>query len=1260
MPTVQDLETTIAALQQTVQAITTELTQLTTQVIAIASVIAPATGVPIPSASGTTVPPADLITDTTGTLWTLVSTTTSGAQISRSGTVDSSTSNVTIILFLSNIVYYQTGVAWYSWTNNAWVSVPDPRPTLPVASDITVAAQSGQASVIIPSVLGAFVSTTLLTVPVNGTVGLSGINIVYTPRAGFTGKDVFTYRVANALGQQSNTSTVTVNVTALVVLTTSNITTSVLSGASLTIPPAVVGTFTSVQFTNPSHGSVTLSGTNLLYTPVNGYTGLDSFTYFVTNALGLQSNTSTVSINVGASVAPVASSTNFTATKGIANTITPTVNKVYASAQVKTQPAHGTVAVSGLSFIYTPTAGYTGADSFTYAVTDQFNQQSNTATIAITVVVIGARPWANGVYPPDWTQATNTINATSLGITQNWDVTINTSTADSAALNLTRNSAGFVAAIQSINLVDQASDLTLAASGSSVMTTRYSAIADALNANKASIFVLRIGYEPNTSTVGPLAWQPGTAGAATYCAAFRTFAGILRTKCPWLAIDWTYLPTGSDPSLFYPGDYYVDIVGGDYYSQIVGGWTSALNGAFGLTWQSTFATSTASKNATNAAVGPAGEAATGGSKFMSIPQFCANNVVADDSAFITNMFSWVTGKGTSIAYVGYYNQEGVQGSAQLDQHPTCKAAYLTAINNTTYSGFIPYRTLPTPTANNESVTAKTAVATLVPPSSTSSWSQIIVISQPAHGTVTIASTAPPPPPPPPPPVTPPPPPPPPVAPPPPPPPPPVVNTNLVPVCSTFNGTGWNDFSTTISGTTVADPTGVGQAQVVIFGTTQCSVSYTLPTALLPNTTYTASIYAQLQSGTGVIYFAWYDGTDHFSPGFNTSTTWQAIGSWTFTTGATAATNFAIANLQFAGSTGASNIALWGLKIEPGSARTTFVGCQGSAPPPPPPPVAPPPPPPPPPPPASNNNLVGVCSTFNGPGWSQFNATIASATVVDIFGNSTPPPPPPPPTSTGKVLAAWVQPFGTPNPTLAQIVAAAPKYTCFIGVSLIPSGPQAFTFDTVIPPGDSASTIATWKALGKGAYLQMFDSSPFSLLSQADADALFPVLTGYIDQYGFNGFSWDMESGGTTFLPQFIINISSRLKTKYGAGFVINMAPRHYDLVSSGLITALLDSSMDYALFQEYDNAVYSDPAFAQMIFDMNDTIVNLGVPASKVCIGFANRDATGDVSAALAAQIITFMQTTYPGFRGAGIWTVEGDAQFSWAYHNALAPVLGL
>jgi hypothetical protein len=152
--------------------------------------------------------------------------------------------------------------------------------------------------------------------------------------------------------------------------------------------------FTYKIATNPAHGS--LSGFNsttgaVTYTSSGNFTGADSFTFEVTDSVtGLTSVASTVSLTV--LPPPTANSLNVTVGKGQATTLTLTGSAPNGDAfsfSVSTNPANGSVSgfLSGGQIIYTPNAGFTGADSFQFKVTDIVTTLTSTATVTITVSV---------------------------------------------------------------------------------------------------------------------------------------------------------------------------------------------------------------------------------------------------------------------------------------------------------------------------------------------------------------------------------------------------------------------------------------------------------------------------------------------------------------------------------------------------------------------------------------------------------------------------------------------------------------------------------------------------------------------------------------------------------------------------------------------------------------------------------------------------------------------------------------------------------
>lgn len=116
---------------------------------------------------------------------------------------------------------------------------------------------------------------------------------------------------------------------------------------------------------NPTNGTVTVSGTNILYSPNFGYVGPDSFTY--TNQDGL--NAPTV-LEVRLTVSAAA---NFNDRYQILRNSTSNVLDVLRNdgagmtlATILIAPTNGTAFISGTNVIYTPNSNYSGADNFTY------------------------------------------------------------------------------------------------------------------------------------------------------------------------------------------------------------------------------------------------------------------------------------------------------------------------------------------------------------------------------------------------------------------------------------------------------------------------------------------------------------------------------------------------------------------------------------------------------------------------------------------------------------------------------------------------------------------------------------------------------------------------------------------------------------------------------------------------------------------------------------------------------------------------------
>lgn len=252
----------------------------------------------------------------------------------------------------------------------------------------------------------------LVTGVTHGTLYLSPTGVFfYTPTPGYSGADSFTYKANDGIVDSSPT-TVTITVNALPVANNDNF--PVLRDStnnSLNVLANDTGTSLSVTSVSAaSHGTVVIAagGTGLTYTPTPGFSGVDNFTYTITNATG---GTATASVAIQVSTisvlnhAPVANPDVYTVNENgflIVSTPGSLGNGVLANDTDQDNDPLNAVLVGNVThgslfllpngtFVYTPAAGYTGPDSFTYKANDG-SADSNVTTVSLTV---NALPVAN-------------------------------------------------------------------------------------------------------------------------------------------------------------------------------------------------------------------------------------------------------------------------------------------------------------------------------------------------------------------------------------------------------------------------------------------------------------------------------------------------------------------------------------------------------------------------------------------------------------------------------------------------------------------------------------------------------------------------------------------------------------------------------------------------------------------------------------------------------------------------------------------------
>lgn len=189
--------------------------------------------------------------------------------------------------------------------------------------------------------------------------GSFNVTVTVTDRFAFQGSQAYTIAIAQPVP-------IAVNDTA-----------SANANGSSTIPVTAndTGPITSITVTQqPSHGTATVNGLNVVYTPATNYFGTDTLSYTATGPGGT-SSPATVTITVIPGAVPVAAPQSVTLLAGKTVTIhavAGATNGPFVSAAVTTAPASGTAVVQATDIVYTAAADASGALGLDYTVSNPF------------------------------------------------------------------------------------------------------------------------------------------------------------------------------------------------------------------------------------------------------------------------------------------------------------------------------------------------------------------------------------------------------------------------------------------------------------------------------------------------------------------------------------------------------------------------------------------------------------------------------------------------------------------------------------------------------------------------------------------------------------------------------------------------------------------------------------------------------------------------------------------------------------------------
>jgi uncharacterized protein (TIGR03382 family) len=273
----------------------------------------------------------------------------------------------------------------------------------PVARDAAISTSGGS----IPISLVAIdpddrpLSFTVLGGPDHGTVTGTPPDLIYTPAAGYHGRDALAFEASNGI-EVSNVASVSIAVNHA----------PIAQGATVTVPEDVPTpitldatdadgdplAFTTV--TRPAHGTLAGTPPNLTYVPAALYTGSDAFTFRVSDGMET-SSVATVSITVyPANHPPVAQDLAFTTREDEATAVVLRATDLdgdWLTYAIVSGPAHGALYSRPPELVYVPSLDFFGVDTFTYTANDG-TVASAVATVTITVTPRNDPPVAQPAY----------------------------------------------------------------------------------------------------------------------------------------------------------------------------------------------------------------------------------------------------------------------------------------------------------------------------------------------------------------------------------------------------------------------------------------------------------------------------------------------------------------------------------------------------------------------------------------------------------------------------------------------------------------------------------------------------------------------------------------------------------------------------------------------------------------------------------------------------------------------------------------------
>lgn len=252
-----------------------------------------------------------------------------------------------------------------------------------------------------------------------------------------------------------------------------------------------------------------------------------------------------------------------------------------------------------------------------------------------------------------------------------------------------------------------------------------------------------------------------------------------------------------------------------------------------------------------------------------------------------------------------------------------------------------------------------------------------------------------------------------------------------------------------------------------------------------------------------------------------------------------------------------------------------------------------------------------------------------------------------------------------GPKVAEITQQAPQYN--LQYAAFGLGAEAGTGKVYFSPEFSKhdelkADIAASQQAGSTWLLSVGGGGEENLvlLQPEHVDQMVDSLISIVDDYGFQGIDFDLESGPERWNAQSMKAVSLKLKEHYGKSFLISAAPRPYEDEYRDWAVDMGDA-LDLFGYQFYDAKEFNDPNFLRdnINFRIQQTL-DLGIPASKLLIGCItySQYPYGHNTVEVYRSIFQDLEQKHPDLRGVFIWETSLDKKENWSFAKQMGAAI--